>query len=62
VGISALALISFAWNQAAVVGWSTSYTYVLLIMGLLLVAGVVFIERSANCPLFPVYVMSGDLA
>jgi MFS family permease len=62
VGISALVLINFAWNQAAVVGWSTPYTYVLLMVGLLLAAAFVFIERSVDCPLLPVSVLSGDLA
>ncbi|KAL3484798.1 MFS general substrate transporter [Aspergillus germanicus] len=62
VGISAMVLINFAWNQAAVVGWPTPYTYVLLIVGLLLAAAFLFIERSVDCPLLPVSALSGDLA
>lgn len=35
-GVSSLVLFNFAWNQAAVVAWHTVYTYVLLIIGILL--------------------------
>ncbi|KAL3480850.1 major facilitator superfamily domain-containing protein [Aspergillus californicus] len=62
VGISALILINFAWNQAALVGWSTPYTYALLIVGFVLIGIFAFIERSADCPLLPKSVFTGDLA
>ncbi|PYH70526.1 MFS transporter [Aspergillus vadensis CBS 113365] len=52
-GISALVLINFAWNQAALVGWQTPYTYALLIVGFVFFGVFVFVERSAPCPLIP---------
>ncbi|PYI18590.1 MFS general substrate transporter [Aspergillus violaceofuscus CBS 115571] len=61
-GISALVLINFAWNQAALVGWPTVYTYVLLIVGFVLFGIFVFVEGSASCPLIPRSVLTGDLA
>ncbi|KAE8154901.1 MFS general substrate transporter [Aspergillus avenaceus] len=62
VGISALILINFAWNQAALVGWPVPYTYVLLIVGFLLFGAFIWIERGAECPLLPTSVLTGDLA
>lgn len=61
-GISALVLINFAWNQAALVGWQTPYTYALLIVGFVFFGVFIFVERSAPCPLIPRSVLSGDLA
>lgn len=61
-GISGLALINLAWNQAPLVGWTTPYTYVLLIIGFLLLAAFGFIERSARCPLLPQSALKGELA
>ncbi|KAE8341758.1 hypothetical protein BDV24DRAFT_150881 [Aspergillus arachidicola] len=61
-GIIALILINFAWNQAALVGWTTPYTYVLLIVGFIIFGGFLWIERIAQCPLLPSAVFTGDLA
>jgi hypothetical protein len=36
VGITAMVLFNFAWNQAPGFGWSKVYIYVLLIVGILL--------------------------
>lgn len=60
-GVSGLVLFNFAWNQAAVVGWSTVYTYVLLIVGLLLLVAFVLIEvRYAKNPLVPLNGFKGE--
>ena len=61
-GISALILINFAWNQAALVDWTTPYTYVLLIVGFILLVIFALVERSAPCPLLPGSIFTGDLA
>lgn len=62
-GVSGLVLFNFAWNQAAVVGWSTVYTYVLLIVGLLLLVAFVLIEvRYAKNPLVPLNGFKGEAA
>ena len=54
LGVSGLILTSFAWNQAAVVGWSTVYTYVLLIVGTLLLAAFAVVEiKVSKNPLVP---------
>lgn len=62
-GVGGLILFSFAWNQAALVGWATVYTYVLLIVGVLLLAAfaVVEIQFSKN-PLVPLRGFKGDAA
>ncbi|KAI9932481.1 hypothetical protein ASPWEDRAFT_22257 [Aspergillus wentii DTO 134E9] len=61
-GISGLVLINFAWNQAALVGWKTPYTYALLIVGFIMLGIFGYIERIAECPLLPRSVFTGDLA
>lgn len=61
-GVSALVLINFSWNQAALVGWPTPYTYVLLIVGFILLALFGYIERTAKGPLLPRSIFTGDLA
>lgn len=44
VGITALILINFAWNQSGVVTWTKAYVYVCLILGALFAALFFFIE------------------
>lgn len=62
-GVGGLVLFNFAWNQAAVVGWSTVYTYVLLIVGILLLAAFAFVEmRVAKSPLVPLRGFKGESA
>lgn len=61
-GVTGLILINFAWNQAPLVGWKTPYVYVLLIIGFLSLIAFAFIERSAQCPLLPRSIFTGDLA
>ncbi|GJE91688.1 MFS general substrate transporter [Phanerochaete sordida] len=54
LGVSALFLFNFVWNQASVVGWPTVYEYVLLIVSLLCVAGfIVWEARFAEEPILP---------
>lgn len=61
-GVSGLILINFAWNQAALVGWQNPYTYVILIIGFIVLGIFGYIERNAKCPLLPRSVFTGDLA
>lgn len=61
-GISALILLNFAWNQAALVDWTNPYTYILLIISFVLLAVFGLIERTAICPLLPRSIFTGDLA
>ncbi|RMJ29121.1 hypothetical protein PHISP_00064 [Aspergillus sp. HF37] len=61
-GISGMVLVNFAWNQAALVGWKTPYTYALLIVGFVLLGLFGVVERSAVCPLLPRSAFVGDLA
>ena len=59
VGVTALVLVNFAWNQAGVVGWSEPYVYVLLIVGILLVPVFFWVEfRVARSPLLPFDVLN----
>ncbi|KAK1779725.1 major facilitator superfamily domain-containing protein [Copromyces sp. CBS 386.78] len=64
VGVAALILINVAWNQAPIVGWTEPYTYVLLIIGILLVPLFFWIElRWSSYPLLPLDALkSGDIA
>ncbi|KAK5173206.1 uncharacterized protein LTR77_003328 [Saxophila tyrrhenica] len=62
-GVSGLVLFNFAWNQAAVVGWSTVYTYVLLIVGILLLAAFAVVEIKISLyPLVPLRGFKGEAA
>jgi MFS family permease len=62
VGVAALVLFNFAWNQAPIVGWDEPYVYVCLILGLLLVPVFFFVElRVAKNPLIPFDALTGDV-
>jgi MFS family permease len=59
-GVSGLVLINFAWNQGPVVGWTTPYTYIWLIVGFLFMAAFFWIESRASKPLLPLGKLSKD--
>ncbi|OWP02436.1 hypothetical protein B2J93_3224 [Marssonina coronariae] len=61
-GVTALVLINFAWNQGPVVGWSTPYTYILLIVGFLFLGIFAFVESRADFPLVPLDALTKDTA
>jgi MFS family permease len=60
LGVSGLVLFNFAWNQAALVSWSTPYTYFLLVIALMLLAVFVFAEMHAPYPLVPIAAMQSQ--
>ncbi|KAI1325191.1 major facilitator superfamily domain-containing protein [Xylariaceae sp. FL0255] len=65
VGVTALVLINFAWNQAAVVGWShnTDYVYISLLIGIILLPCFFIIETKISAfPLIPFNVLTSDVA
>lgn len=63
VGVTALILINFAWNQSGVVTWAKAYVYVCLILGGFFAAAFFFIElRVAPSPLIPFDALSPDVA
>ncbi|KAL9107960.1 MAG: hypothetical protein Q9227_007175 [Pyrenula ochraceoflavens] len=53
LGVAGLVLFAFAWNQASVVGWQEAYTYVLLIIGVILIVGFVFSQSRVAKPVLP---------
>ena len=59
-GVSGLILVNFAWNQGPLVGWSTVYTYVLLIVGFVFIAAFFVVEAHAPCPLLPIKALSRE--
>ncbi|KAI9783015.1 MAG: Low affinity NH4+ transporter [Peltula sp. TS41687] len=59
-GVAGLILINVAWNQGPSVGWSTPYTYILLIIGILLMLLFAFIETRVKQPLVPLKALSGE--
>ncbi|KAI1416473.1 major facilitator superfamily MFS-1 [Hypoxylon sp. FL1857] len=62
-GVSALVLISFAWNQAPLVGWQEPYLWIALIFGSMLTLVFVLIESYyAPKPLVPFYALSSDVS
>jgi MFS family permease len=61
-GVAGLMLFNVSWNQAPIVGWSTPYVYILLIIGVLLMVAFVMIELKGANPLIPLADMSGSTA
>ena len=57
LGLSGLLLFNVAWNQGPVVGWQTPYTYILLIIGLLLMIIFFIHESRAPHPLIPIHAL-----
>lgn len=54
LGVSGLVLFNFAWNEGAAAGWQKVYVYILLIVGIFLIAVFLWFERSkAAFPLLP---------
>ncbi|KAI7334621.1 MFS general substrate transporter [Hortaea werneckii] len=54
VGIAGLVLFNFAWNQAPIVGWSSPYVIVCLILGVLLIPVFFYLEITTSTnPLIP---------
>jgi len=62
VGVTALILVNFAWNQSGVVGWKEPYVYVCLIIGVILFPIFFYIEKKASAPLIPFEALSSDVA
>ncbi|CAM1503684.1 Fc.00g012750.m01.CDS01 [Cosmosporella sp. VM-42] len=52
-GLTGLVLFSVGWNQAPVVSFNTVYTYILIILGALLIIPFVYLETKARHPLVP---------
>ncbi|KAJ5640716.1 Major facilitator superfamily domain general substrate transporter [Penicillium herquei] len=61
LGVTALILINFAWNQGPSVGWPTVYVYVLLILGFLCLGLFLWIEQRVSCPLLPRGIFSEEV-
>jgi MFS family permease len=63
IGITAMVLFNFAWNQAPGFGWSKVYIYVMLIIGVLLFPVFFWYElRVAKKPLLPFDALSADVS
>lgn len=63
VGITALVLFNFSWNQAPIVGWQSPYIIVTLVLGVLFVPLFFYIEiKLATYPLLPFDVFTSDNA
>ncbi|KAL8818265.1 MAG: hypothetical protein Q9223_003065 [Gallowayella weberi] len=60
-GVGGLVLINVAWNQGSSIGWTTTYTYILLIIGFLLLGIFAFIESRAEYPLIPKSILNTNL-
>lgn len=63
LGMTALVLINFAFNQAPIVGWSKAYVYVCLILGALFTAAFFYVElKLVSDPLIPFHAFSSDVS
>ncbi|KAL3422091.1 MFS transporter [Phlyctema vagabunda] len=63
IGVLALVLFNFSWNQAVVVGWKEPYVYVCLILGILFAAAFFCIEiYYAKNPILPIAAFNSDIA
>lgn len=63
IGVTALVLFNFAWNQSGVVGWSAPYVIVTLILGALLAPLFFWYEHyHASSPLIPLEDLNSDTA
>ncbi|KAL8718410.1 MAG: hypothetical protein Q9225_004453 [Loekoesia sp. 1 TL-2023] len=60
-GVGGLVLINVAWNQGSSIGWTTTYTYILLILGFILLGVFAFIESRATHPLIPRTILNARL-
>lgn len=63
LGVTGLILVNVAVNQAALVDWSTPYTYFLLLLGLLILSFFFFFEFTPTLtphPLIPPAILSVD--
>ncbi|KAL8791854.1 MAG: hypothetical protein Q9195_005516 [Heterodermia aff. obscurata] len=62
VGIVALALINFAWNQAPATSWAEPAVITTLILGICLVPIFFFVEtRVSSSPLLPLDIINSDI-
>ncbi|GAW22269.1 hypothetical protein ANO14919_118050 [Xylariales sp. No.14919] len=57
-GISGLVFISVALNQGSLAGWQNIYVSVILVVGILLCAAFVLVEKRARKPLVPLDALS----
>lgn len=63
IGITAMILFNFAWNQAPGFGWQQAYIYVVLIIGILLFPLFLWYEiKVATHPLIPFDALSSDVS
>jgi MFS family permease len=61
-GVVGLILVNFAWNQGAVVGWPTPYTYILLIVGCFFLLAFGWLEARSLNPVLPMAALNMDTA
>ncbi|KAI1074461.1 MFS general substrate transporter [Whalleya microplaca] len=61
-GVTGLGLIIIAWNQGSLDGWHNAYVPTLLIIGVLLCIGFVFVEKYASKPLIPLEAINSGVA
>lgn len=59
-GVAALVLFNFAWHQRPVVAWTTVYTYLIMIIGILVFTVFALIEKRASRTLIPFGVLRID--
>ena len=61
VGVVALVLFNFAWNQAPVSGWSSPSVITTLVLGLILGPAFFYVERRSRYPLVPMECLNAQI-
>jgi MFS family permease len=59
LGVVGLILINIAWNNAPMYGWSDPSVFCLLIIGILVLVGFVWVEKRAVSPILPLNALNG---
>lgn len=59
--VAGLVLVNVAFNNGPLYGWGTPHVYFVLIMGLMCVAGFIWVELRATNPLLPIRAMTSTV-
>ncbi len=57
-GVSGLILFIYSWNEGPVTGWDKPYTYLVLIVSILIIAMFIFVEMKTKEPIMPLSIWS----
>jgi len=59
--VAGLVLVNVAFNNGPLYGWDTPHVYFILLMGLMCLAGFIWVERRAVNPLLPIHALNSTV-